>query len=383
VSRINIQRTLALSENIAPRVAFIGMPVQYQKELRFAFGDYVEAHEGTDNTSRPRSAACISLFPVGNSTGSWQLFKISSCTRVHRTNMVKLVTSSLVINAMNAIAEEEAETTNGGRGILDVGDDQQSADDEAEGIETPNGNPEEIRPEVQQEIPVTIPPENQEEQLEEHQESTEGQAQDESGVESSVTTRLGGEIKRPTCYLAVTKVNKQDWKESEADKAIKAELTMLFQDLKALRAVKRASIKAGTKILKSHMFVVTKYLASGEFDKMKARLVADGRDQDPELYPNKSSPTVALHSVFTVLGLVACHKWQVTVKIDIKRAFLQTPMEGEPTYMQLDKKMTKYVIEMFPELEGYVEEDDCLYTLMLKAIYGCVQASALWYVLIC
>ena len=70
---------------------------------------------------------------------------------------------------MNAIAEEEVETTNGGWRILDVGNDQQSADDEAEGIETPNGNPEEIRPEVQQEILVTIPPENQEEQLEERQ----------------------------------------------------------------------------------------------------------------------------------------------------------------------------------------------------------------------
>jgi hypothetical protein len=80
---------------------------------------------------------------------------------------------------------------------------------------------------------------------------------------------------------------------------------------------------------------------------------------------------------------VACHKWRVTVKIDIKGAFLQTPMEGEPTYMKLDRRMTKYVIEMFPELKKYVEEDDCLYTLMLKAIYGCVQASALWCALIC
>jgi len=100
------------------------------------------------------------------------------------------------------------------------------------------------------------------------------------------------------------------------------------EHLEEIRPVKRASIKAGTKILKSHMFVVTKYLASGEFDKMKARLVADGRDQDPELYLKKSSPTVALHSVFTVLGLVAGHKWRIAVKIDIKGAFLQTPMEG-------------------------------------------------------
>ena len=97
-------------------------------------------------------------------------------------------------------------------------------------------------------------------------------------MEPSVTTRLGREIRRPTCYLAVTKLNKQDWKESEANKAIKAELTTLFKDLKALRAVKRASIKAGTKILKSYIIVMMKYLASGEFDKMKARLVADGRD---------------------------------------------------------------------------------------------------------
>ena len=70
------------------------------------------------------------------------------------------------------------------------------------------------------------------------------------------------------------------------------------------------------------------------------------------------------------------------VKIDIKVAFLQTPMEGEPTYMKLDRKMTKYAIEMFADLAKYMEDDDCLYTLMLKAIYGCVQASALWYALI-
>jgi hypothetical protein len=104
--------------------------------------------------------------------------------------------------------------------------------------------------------------------------------------------------------------------------------------------------------------------------------------QDPELYQDKSSPTVALHSVFTVLGMVASHKWRVTVKIDIKGAFLQTPMEGEPTYVKLDQKMSKYVVEMFPELKTLMEEDGCLYTLMLKAIYGCVQASALWYALI-
>ena len=62
-------------------------------------------------------------------------------------------------------------------------------------------------------------------------------------------------------------------------------------------------------MLKSHMFLVKKYLADGSFEKVKARLVVDGRDQDANLYPNKPSPTVAIHSVFTVLGLAATKTW--------------------------------------------------------------------------
>lgn len=50
--------------------------------------------------------------------------------------------------------------------------------------------------------------------------------------------------------------------------------------------------------------------------KMKAWLVADGRDQFIDLYPNKSLPTVAIHSVFMVLGLVAVKQWRVMAKND-------------------------------------------------------------------
>jgi hypothetical protein len=130
------------------------------------------------------------------------------------------------------------------------------------------------------------------------------------------------------------------------------------------------------------MFVVEKYMADGVFDKMKARLVADGRDQDAEMYPDKSSPTVAVHSVFTALGLASGKPWRIVVKIDIKGAFVQTPMKGEPVYMKIDPKISRYVINMFPELRSMLEEDGCLYTLLLKAMYGCIQASALWYELI-
>jgi uncharacterized protein involved in tolerance to divalent cations len=47
--------------------------VDYKKELQLAFGDYIEANEGTSNTMAERSAACIALYPAANSTGSWVL----------------------------------------------------------------------------------------------------------------------------------------------------------------------------------------------------------------------------------------------------------------------------------------------------------------------
>jgi hypothetical protein len=70
VSRLNIRRTTTLAENVCPKVLFTGIPVDYQKELQLAFGDYVEAYEGPTNTMAQRSSACIALHPAANSTGS-------------------------------------------------------------------------------------------------------------------------------------------------------------------------------------------------------------------------------------------------------------------------------------------------------------------------
>jgi len=87
VSRLNIRHTTSLNGNVCPRVLFTGVPVDYKKELLLAFGDYVEAYEGTDNTSRARSSAGIALYPASNAAGSWILWKIETRTRVRRSNV--------------------------------------------------------------------------------------------------------------------------------------------------------------------------------------------------------------------------------------------------------------------------------------------------------
>jgi hypothetical protein len=57
----------------------------------------------------------------------------------------------------------------------------------------------------------------------------------------------------------------------------------------------RAEVTKSAKVLKSHIFLVKKCLVDESFDKVKARLVADERDQDLDLYPNKSLPAVAIY----------------------------------------------------------------------------------------
>jgi hypothetical protein len=93
VSRINIHQTTALEDIITPNVAFTGIPIYYHKDVKLAFGDYVEAYEGTDNTSCPRSAACIAVYPVNNAVGSWQDFTIETRSRVRPSSVIKLVTN--------------------------------------------------------------------------------------------------------------------------------------------------------------------------------------------------------------------------------------------------------------------------------------------------
>jgi hypothetical protein len=157
----------------------------------------------------------------------------------------------------------------------------------------------------------------------------------------------------------------------------------LFQELDALKPVHATSILAGACVLTCHMFLVEKFLANGQFDEMKARLVSHGNEQDRDQFPDRSSPTVSIQSVMMVLGLFAGNLQEHTVcKIDVKGAFVQTPMEGEPIYLRVGKDIVKHIIDEFPSYKGYVNAEGVMFIQMMKAMYGCVQASLLWYKLL-
>jgi Reverse transcriptase (RNA-dependent DNA polymerase) len=97
------------------------------------------------------------------------------------------------------------------------------------------------------------------------------------------------------------------------------------------------------------MFVKEKYLANGEYDKLKARLVAGGHMQDKSLYDDLSAPTASASGVFTVLAIAAKEE-RLTAVIDIGGAFLHASMNTEiPVYMRLDSTLTSMLVELNKE----------------------------------
>ena len=133
-------------------------------------------------------------------------------------------------------------------------------------------------------------------------------------------------------------------------------------------------------IIRSSMFLKDKYLASDAFERFKARLVAGGNQQDKELYQDLSSPTAATSSVLSIAALAASEGRKV-VAIDIGGAFLNADMAptGVEVHMRLNRVMTSMLITLDPFYKRYQESDGTVVVKLDKALYGCVEASLLWY----
>ena len=75
-------------------------------------------------------------------------------------------------------------------------------------------------------------------------------------------------------------------------------------------------------IIRSKTFMKEKTLADGSFDKLKARLVAGGHQQNRSIYTKEetASPTVGTASVFTCAA-IAAHERRGGITMDLAAAF--------------------------------------------------------------
>ena len=169
----------------------------------------------------------------------------------------------------------------------------------------------------------------------------------------------------------------------DAYMAIVAELRQLLVEKKALKPVDRADLSARQlkNVIRSLMFLKTKFDGLGRFEKIKARLVANGKQQDRNLYPDTYSPTVALQSVLMCLAVAASEKRKVCV-VDIGGAYLNADREsaeGEEVIMELEPMLVSILAKVAPEVKPYVDEKGRLLVKLTKAMYGTLDAAKIWY----
>jgi hypothetical protein len=89
--------------------------------------------------------------------------------------------------------------------------------------------------------------------------------------------------------------------------------------------------------LNCHIFSAEKFRADGTHDNFKSCMVANGNEQDPDVYLDRSSPMVAIHSIFMCLCLAAYNNTYKVVKLDVKGAYIQTEMQGAAVFMRCNR----------------------------------------------
>jgi hypothetical protein len=142
--------------------------------------------------------------------------------------------------------------------------------------------------------------------------------------------------------------------------------------------VGKLSTKERRAIIRSTMFLKEKFLSNGDFEKLKARLVAGGDQQDKSLYEDLSSPTVTTQSVFMVAATAGREKRRVVV-IDISGAYLNADLTGIKVRMRLDPLISAIIAQLDIAYQQFVEPDGSIVVELDKALYGCVESARLWY----
>ena len=170
-------------------------------------------------------------------------------------------------------------------------------------------------------------------------------------------------------------------KRESALKAIDEEIRGLME-IKWGEAVRYSEMSSVDRqsIIHAFMFLTEKTLASGDFDKWKARLVAGGNEIEDVIKEDTYSPTANYTSVMTTVALAASEKKDLR-SYDVKTAYLIPDIKpGEkPIFIRVDKEVTKRIVALYPGWAPYVCNNGTLVVKLNKYLYGLPTAGRHWY----
>jgi hypothetical protein len=137
---------------------------------------------------------------------------------------------------------------------------------------------------------------------------------------------------------------------------------------------------AGHKVISSNLFEVEKFDASGNFLKLKARLVAGGHRVDRSLYHSldeTSAPTARFESVMTLLSAASFHNPIMGV-FDVAAAFLNSRLE-RVHYMRLNPDAASVLVDNHPHFSKFRRADGSMIVQLEGGLYGLPESGKLWF----
>jgi hypothetical protein len=124
---------------------------------------------------------------------------------------------------------------------------------------------------------------------------------------------------------------------------------------------------------------VDKWHPDGSFDKYKARVLVRG---DHEIITgNTAAPVCRVQSIFTLINLALLYDLDL-MKIDVKSAFLNTPMPEDVVHrwVMLDRTTSAYLVRKDPvKWTQFLNSKGRILVELLKLMYGYKEAAHYWY----
>lgn len=400
---------------VAPVVAFTGRKVDYSKDVRLGFGDYVQVKTRPLRSSsmEARTRGCICLYPAGTLTGTHVFYSLDKGSKVHADQWTALPTPDIVIREMNECAarqshkaEETIRERAGASPVIGTNgheliDDNLSG--EVDGEDTHLSPPVRIVPtDVPAPTEITIVSDDRSMPVVEgndHDEyvtdliSEEAETVVEEEIqETQVDSNLGDlNLRRSsrhrvapkrTDFIALHISIKEAVKRysEKADESAYDEMKQLWErNVFIPQMPDTISRWNGKQILRSFLFLKEKFATDGSLRRLKSRLVANGNMQDNVYKLDKSSPTVKLESVLMCFAIAAVER-RSSVSIDIGNAFCEAEMTGEEeVFVELDKFCVMVLLKVAPQLSVFVSSNGRMVCRLNKALYGCVQSAKLWF----
>jgi hypothetical protein len=376
VQIINMVPTATSPLRISPREQLTGRKLNAARDVPMAFGQYCQcSHMKTDNSMDPRTISGVYMYSAGNLEGSKTVLNLATGCATVRQHCTPLPMPQGVIERLSEIAEAQGGTDDRDLRLL-FGTMMQEADEMGVRRTFPHWR---RAPAL---APLPTPSETEYVPDDPHAPSmtlaeavrtAQAAAQQHHSAHADAVT----EEWEYGMHLSVTAAINEHGE--PAVKAVVKEMLQLFNkgvwtvlDANALSYGDRKAI------LPSRMFLKEKFTADGEFDRMKARLVAGGdRQPRPEHAEETAAPTMGTSSLFIILALGAKDGCAIA-SADVPGAYLEADMTKR-VLMRLDKFLAEILANIDPTLRPLMKPDGTFVVVLNKALYGCIESALLWY----